>query len=260
MTGNKTGMDVIKLLLKIRKQWWFLTLIMVMGGSIGLMISRLRPPIYEATSMFSVSIDYTQTGALTDIQEDQVMRHIGYVISSDKVMQATLNKIKDNNCIIGQEDLENQSFLDRRDASWFLRIRSDDPYCAMNIVNSWAVTADEVLQEGLFHAIIVDANNNMLADLKNCLISYNPLNHYDSNCGFKSINEIQDQINIIGSIISTEKELSEGLMPALSIDLVNNAAIPNDPVQYDRNLLVLSGMVAGLLMSLLFFIVKSESP
>jgi len=210
--------------------------------------------------MFSISIDYTQTGALTDIQEDQVMRNIGYIMTSDKVMQATFEKIKDMNCIISREDLDDQSFLDRQDASWFLRIRSDDPYCAMNIVNTWAEIADEVLQEGLFHAIVVDANNSILANLKTCLIGFNPLNHYNSNCGFSDINEVQYQINTLGSIISSENELSDGLMPALSINLVKKAAMPNDPVQNNRNLLVLSGMMAGFFMSLLFFTIKSESP
>jgi hypothetical protein len=258
-TGSKSGMKVLTIFYKIRHQWWFIALIMIFGGLIGLAISMLRPPLYEATSIFSVSIDYTQTGALTDIQEDQIMRNIGYILTSEKVMQATWEKIKDIGCIMSRENLADLSFLDRQDASWYLRIRTSDPDCAMKMVNTWSAIADEVLQEGLFHAVIVDANNHLLAKLKNCLIDFDTMQQPAYCCGFNTIDEVQDQINEVGSIIMTERQLSEGLMPAISIHLVTLAKIPNDPVQHNRNMLVLSGLVAGFFLSMFFLAVQSES-
>jgi hypothetical protein len=233
---------------------------MVIGGIFALVFSTLRPHVYEATAKFNVSIDYTQTGALTDIQEDQVMRNIGYILESDKVMEGTFEKTKEINCVLSRKDLDNQTYLDRRDASWFLRVRSEDPQCAMNIANSWAEEGYALLQEGLYHAQIVDANNRLLLNLKSCLTDFessNLSNNYP--CGFSGYDEIEDQIVTIGSIIKNEKQLSEGLMPALTIDLINKAVLPTTAVQNNRNLLVFSGLAAGFFSSLFVLLIRTDN-
>ena len=60
------------------------SVLMIAGGLLGLLVSQVRAPIFESSAVFSVTIDYTQTGALTDIQEDQAMRGVGSVIFSDQ--------------------------------------------------------------------------------------------------------------------------------------------------------------------------------
>ena len=116
------GIDIVKLIKKISSRWYIHTVLMIIGGLSGLLFSYLNPPVYESSAVFSVTIDYTQTGALTDIQEDQAMRGVGSILLSDQVIRQTLTQlISEFNLELSQSDFLNNSFMDREEFRWALR-------------------------------------------------------------------------------------------------------------------------------------------
>jgi uncharacterized protein involved in exopolysaccharide biosynthesis len=79
---------------RIRHYWWVMVVFMLLGGGVGYSISLTIPPKFETKAVISVAIDYTRTGFLTDIEEDQTVEIIGDVISSDEVIQDAITTLK----------------------------------------------------------------------------------------------------------------------------------------------------------------------
>ena len=201
---------------------------MIAGGLLGFLVSQVRTPIFESSAVFSVTIDYTQTGALTDIQEDQAMRGVGSVIFSDHVIDNTLLQINnESEKVYSRTDFLDNSFLDREEFRWTLRYRDPDPKIAKMAVNAWSKNADAVIQEGLTHSLSSKALLEELEHLKICLFDFSNGN-IQGDCGNKDFDSVVNSINEISARIQAEKAASQGLFHALSVSLVNGGAYISD--------------------------------
>lgn len=223
---------------------------MIIGGLSGLLFSHLNPPVYESSAVFSVTIDYTQTGALTDIQEDQAMRGVGSVLLSDQVIRQTLTQlISEFNLELSQSDFLNNSFMDREEFRWTLRYRDPDPNKAKLAIRTWAKSADSIIQEALTHSQASSALLDNLNEVKACFqeSTYGSGQGY---CGFKDLETLMSSIGEISDRIQSEKVNSFGLFDALSVSLVNEGKVTPSAVRGQCNLLVLSGVLIGLVLSI----------
>jgi len=248
--------DIVKLVKKFSERWMVTSAVMIAGGLLGLLISQVRTPIFESSAVFSVTIDYTQTGALTDIQEDQAMRGVGSVIFSEHVIDNTLSQLnKENETVISRTVFLENSFLDREEFRWTLRYRDPDPKIAEMTVNAWSKSADAVIQEGLIHSFSSNALLEELENLKTCLFDFSNGN-IQGYCGNNDLNSVTNSINEISSRIQTEKTASQGLFHALTVSLVNSGALSQTPILGQRNLLVLSGAIIGFFLSLIAIVVE----
>jgi hypothetical protein len=243
--------DINNQIKRISDRWYILAALMIIGGLLGFLISMAKTPIFESSAVFSVTIDYTQTGALTDIQEDQAMRGVGSVIFSDKVINKTLSQIsKESESEISREDFLENSFLDREEFRWTLRYRDSDPINAEKAINAWATNADSVIQEGLKHSLTAVVMLEDLEVMKNCLIDISNENT-QSNCAEKDLDSLVISINEISTRIQEEKTASFGLFNALSVSLVNKGSSSQMAVLGQRNLLVISSALIGFLLSII---------
>ena len=230
--------------------------LMITGGLLGLLVSQVRPPIFESSAAFSVTIDYTLTGALTDIQEDQAMRGVGSVIFSDLVIDNTLSAInKESGSDLSRSDFLENSFLDREEFRWTLRYRDPDPKIAEMAVDAWSENADMTIQEGLAHSLTNLVLQEELANLKTCLFDLSNGN-IQGNCGNRDLDSVFNSINEISTQIQAEKAESQGLFHALSVSLVNGGALPQITTFGQRNLYVLSGAMIGLFLNILTTIIQ----
>ena len=249
-------LDIVKLVKKFSERWMVTSALMIAGGLVSLLISQIRTPIFESSAVFSVTIDYTQTGALSDIQEDQAMRGVGSVISSDHVIDNTLSQLKkENGTIISKTDFLENTFLDREEFRWTLRYRDPDPKIAEMAVNAWSKSADAVIQEGLTNSFSSIALLEELENLKTCLFDFSNGN-IQGYCGNNDLNSVTNSINEISTRIQTEKAASRGLFHALSVSLVNSGALSQKAILGQRNLFVLSGAIIGLFLSFIAIVVE----
>ena len=243
------SLDVIKLIEKISSRWLIHALLMIIGGLSGLLFSYHNKPVYEATATFAVTIDYTQTGALTDIQEDQAMRGVGSVILSDRVISQTLAQSENDGTFnINYNDFLKNSFLDRQEFKWVLRYQDDNFEKAEFAVSKWANAADAIIQEGLRHALTSSALIENLNEMKLCLQDSSSIEIPDS-CGFKDSDALMSSMDEISTLIQAEKIDSLGLLNALSVSLVNLEQSNPSPIYGQRNLLVIGGALIGLIAS-----------
>lgn len=252
MTVSFKPLDIFQ---SISKKWWITTISMISGGVIALILSVLIPPLYESSASFSVTIDYTKTGALSDVQEDQAMRGIGYLITSDDVIEMLINEIKTQTPSYSREQFEEDSSLDREEFQWTLRYRSSDPIFARNVVHTWMENSNLLLQDGLEHAQIVDSETKILWGLEECLQRVTGQVSDVTLCGFYSTNELVNEIANISSSIHEEKKIARGLFSPLSVQIVKEPQIPILPIRHQLNLFVFVGIVSGLLISILIQVI-----
>ncbi len=255
MTQSSKKIEVAILIKNIAEKWLFITSVVIAGGLIGFFISFFLTPKFESGAVFSVTIDYTQTGALSDAEEDQAMRGVGSVLFSDDVVEQTLEELDQKGAGISKPAFTENAFSDREEFRWTLRFRSDDPEIPKMVVDSWSSNADQVLQTSLNHALIMVSEYELLNNLEMCLQRTTESFHADAVCGFKNISELQKAIEDTSKGIQYEKQLSRGLFSYLSITLVEKADIYASPVSHSRNDLVFGGAVIGLLSCILILAV-----
>jgi len=241
-------LDVLQ---SVTKRWWITALSMVMGGFCALLIARFIPPVYEASASFSVTIDYTRTGALSDIQEDQAMRGIGYVITSDEVVESTIDEVKLHQSDYSRVQFEKDGTLDREEFRWTLRYRSSNPALAEKVAIIWADKSNSVIQEGLIHAQIVDSVTEVLWGLEDCLERSTGQFGTADLCGLGSSQDIVNEIAQLSQLILEEKTQTRGLFAPLTVQMVQQPRYPDSPVRHQKNLLTAAGNMAGLIMSIL---------
>jgi len=241
-------LDIMQL---ITKRWWITAVGMVIGGFCALLVARFIPPVYEASASFSVTIDYTRTGALSDIQEDQAMRGIGYVITSDEVIESTIDEVRLHQSDYSRIQFEKDSTLDREEFQWTLRYRCSDPALAEKVAIIWADTSNSLIQEGLIHAQIVDSETEVLWGLEDCLERSTDQFGAVDFCGLGGLQEMVDEIAQLSQLIHEEKTQTRGLFAPLTVRMVQQPRYPDFPVRHEKNLLTAAGMIAGLILSIL---------
>jgi uncharacterized protein involved in exopolysaccharide biosynthesis len=239
--------------------WWLVTL-MIIGGFLGLFFHGFASPIFEAQAKFSVTIDYTRTGYLSDIQEDQAMRGIGSLIGSDLILQRTVNAAHSASVDISLDEFRQKSTLERGDFNWFIRFRDKDAQKAADLVNQWADQANKEILEASQHALRTEELFNYLDSIETCLQRTTFGSEAKAPCSFPNLPIILEEIQKTGEIAYQEKEASRGLMSAISISLVEKSQLPTSPVVFNRNVLVLAGSFIGLLIGILITFLWGNDP
>lgn len=245
---------------KIMRFWYYLPLAMILGGMIGFFLHGLFPPVFEGQAKFVVTIDYTRTGYLSDIQEDQAMRSIGSLIDSDYVHQLTVETVNSTGEKITLSEMKEISRLERGEFEWYIRIRHPNPDFAANLVNLWADQADQVLKDSLVHAFKSEQLLNYLDSIEMCLNRISLNFQTLSPCNSRNIDDLLNEISSVGTLADQERNASHGMMPAVSVSLVARSHVPTQPVEYAENAFILAGSLAGLMASLIFlgFIISKE--
>lgn len=250
------SLDLLIIIESIASKWIVLVLILISGGLCGLLFAYLRAPIYESSATFTVTIDYTQTGPLSDIQEDQAMRGVGSLLLSDLLIDDVVNEINENyDFSLTKGEFTNDAFIDRGDFNWTIRYRGDDPEKIYIVVQEWAGNADQMFQAALAHALSTEAYSNTIDNLQECYqkLSIQPGENY---CGNKSHRTVLEEIAQLSNLIRDEREISKGLFHALAINLVNGANLPLEPIRNQLNLSVFSGAMIGFLTGVLVLVTK----
>lgn len=235
-------------------QWYYLPIAMLLGGLVGLILNGFIPPLYEAQAKFVVTIDYTRTGYLSDIQEDQAMRGIGSLIGSDLILQKTS---KDAGLIYSKvsfSEIKRISRLERGEFEWFIRIRDKDAQKAAYLVNIWADKAIEVIGEALSHSFNAERLLQTLDSLEMCLQRVTIGLSSNAPCTLENVDLLLLEIQKVGEKAYLEKEASRGLMPALRVDLVEKSRVPAQPVVFARNAFILAGAMLGLIFMLVWIL------
>jgi len=137
--------------------WWKIVLMAVVGGLLGLTVSAIIPPTYQAEATFHASIDFTEINfdnmvgeygyplIFTQFDEDLALQVVERVLLAERqealAFALTLDPSLDGKTF--WDNMQIQRYL----ARWHLRYRHRDPEIAQAIVNYWADIGMQALEE-----------------------------------------------------------------------------------------------------------------
>lgn len=253
------NLSLLDLLKTVASHWYVMVSAMILGGLLGWGATVFKAPVYEANAVFTVTIDYTQTGALSDAEEDQAMRGVGDIIFSDEVVSAALDALKTEGLDISKDEFYDDAVFDREEFRWAIRYRDADPQTAYQVLHAWEMAADEILQDSLVHARQAAAYQEVLNGLTACLERSTRMEAGGARCSIDNLNVVLEKISDVSALITEEMGQSRGLFSALAIVLSDPADIPSRPVRFQTNVLVLSGIFIGWLVSIFGLTIKAQS-
>ncbi len=247
---------------RIRYYWWVMVVFMLLGGIIGYGISITISPKFEPRAVISVAIDYTRTGFLTDIEEDQSVEIVGDIISSDEAIQNAAAMLQDVDAEIFREMLN----LERKNNQWLLKVISADPDQAVDYANAWAEAAFDELEMVREHATKAEYYQRYLDSLASCLEETAAIEPAHPVCNLSGLDQLSRELEETGKLVDSEKLASRGIMPAVSFTISQKAVEPKEPVRNSRGLIMLSSALAGFFLSIILFYLlphrsdREESP
>ncbi len=238
-------------LLRSLRYWWLLALISLAGAAVGFLIFQLKPPLYESRAIISVGIDFTQTGYLTDIEEDQMIGMVGDVISSPEVINSVETIARSENLIGDDEAVRDYLQLERWGFRWATRAQHSDPQTTAKLSDLWAQIAMDTLEESYEHSIIAEGISRYILSLESCLQYLVVDEPVHGLCSMDDLDELQTEFGIAAEELKVEMLKAKGISPATQLAISENASIPEKPVRYDQNLLVFSGAIIGFIFGIL---------
>ena len=242
------------------KTWWLVVLLMVLGGGAGWLFHRVQPPIYETAFAWTVNVDYTQTGPITERDVDHIQGSVGGLIHSKLVMEKVIAQAQSQGIEIDLPTLQDISRLERRQSRWKIHVRNSDPEKAAALANLWGQIATDVLTKSHQHAIKARALHDYMSVLKNCAPESEPSTADQKGCALPSIVDFQEQLETVNQQIQQEHRASHGISPAIIFDLPEAASLPTNPVAFGRNLLVFGGALIGFILGILLTNLLANHP
>ncbi len=222
------------------QRWWIIVLLTSLGGISGWAIHFLHPPLYEATAVMTVSMDF-QKGKLSQREQDYAFTAAGAIGNSTEVKNQIISEAQAQGFPIDVNQLSEQMFLERKLSVWEFHIRNRDPYTAAKLANLWAEKALTALNAALAHALRAD----QIQDQISIITSIPPTSGSPGNSA-----EDQATLKNLSDDLLQEKQLSQGVISIMKFALTGSAIVPQDPALYDLADLVLAGACIGFIISL----------
>jgi hypothetical protein len=229
------------------QRWWLVVALILAGGLFGYAFQFVQPPIYEAAASFVVTINFTETGNLTQFEEDHAVGAAGNLMLSIVVIDQVLLDVQALGLDLDEADLREIFFLERRQERWDLIVRHRDPETAAALANIWAERSHEALVQAYGHARQAHYYQYYLNGLKGCLGAETFAPQAPTLCSELTIAEIQERIEVLEPMFDHEMWASRAIIPSLLIELSQKASVPEAPVSHRTNLLVLSGSLLGFI-------------
>jgi uncharacterized protein involved in exopolysaccharide biosynthesis len=215
--------------------WWLIVILTTLGGIAGWAFHYLRPPLYEATAVMTITMDF-QKVKLTQYQQDYAFNAAGAIANSTAVKNTIIADATIRGFPMDGNHLPEQLFLERRQSVWEFHIRNRDPHTAAKLANLWADNTTAALNVGLSHAMRADQIQKQI----DSITSGSP------GLGV----ETQTALKNLSSELLLEKQLSLGLISVLKFSLTGTATAPRNPALFNLAKLVLAGACIGFVISL----------
>ncbi len=238
----------IQALKNLMKFWWVVVALMILGGGVGLFITRLQPPIYESSATISTAIDYAFLSRLDDWEEDQIFQSVGDIIVSTSVLDKVLENAAVDGTPLSQAEIAANFSADRQDTRWVIRVRNADPKLAQKWAQLWSQEAISALSNLRKNAVVSVTVQSSLNSLVNCLQDKVVADASSALCPNEDPIQLKAQIATLANDPDLKQVWNSLALLHTSFELTNDANLPSAPVLFGRNISVLAGALIGLLL------------
>jgi hypothetical protein len=208
-------------------------------------------PLIESRSVISTAINYSETGLMTDLEEDHVLSVIGEVIVSDSVITQLQDSLNPETRAMIEENIRSHLFAEREGYRWILRVRSANTHTADEISLRWADIATETLDEALSHSRKALLLSRQISQLQSCFTNAVTNRPAVPPCVLSSIKAISIELNDLGAEYKEEQAQSFGLIPAVVFTVTQTGNDLGAPVTFKTAEIVLAGAVLGFIGGLI---------
>ncbi len=230
--------------------WWVIVALTILGGVLAWAFHFLQPPLYQAQAVFNISLNFAQTGSLTQFEEDHTWEAVGDLIDSTGVLEQVVKQANAEGIQVDVNQLERMITRERKEFRWVLQLRARDPRTAAILTNLWADEANRQLEEARQHAIQAYHLHQYLTSLESCLSSHLASGPSQALCNTTTQDGLQKEMAQIGTALQQETALAGAILPSLTFELVKRADIPTQPAEFQINTLVLAGGLIGFVLAI----------
>ncbi len=237
---------------RLRGAWRRLILSGLAGGAVGLAISFVRPPVFEARAVVGVSIQYGVTEPLELIVEDRALNRVEALMEADDTLQATLaalpQGVKAPRGWKTAADFRDSTRVDRKLSEWHLVVIDRDPAVAAQAAQVWAETAIQAVRQAQSHAwrAIGLMSGPIAVDCERLPTPAPDTDAEGLRC--KAV-PLDLPPEVLDGRLQQELALSRGILPTIVVELLQEPVRPTEPVLWARGWLVLGGALAGLTLA-----------
>lgn len=245
------NLDIRAISSQILKYWWMLVLLGSSGALIGCLLNIFFiKPTYSATSTISASINFSQVGHLTQYEQDQFFGHILTFLRSDQIIDEVISSYAITK--IDKSHFLQNCFLERQlnEINFRCILTKPDEAQALSIL--WKKTGFTWLKNALDHAAIYQSLLLQQTQLESCF-QQNALglnSYFDCSSLKNDDKALVEQLN-------REKEQSQGMLPGFTLVDGGNATFPKKAIRHQMNLMVFSGAMIGIVISLILISFKN---
>lgn len=244
---------------RLLKRWSGIFITAMLGALVGLLMSWVQRPLYQAEAVLAVAINYGVTEPLELIVEDRAINRVLTFVKGDDVIHAVLdrlpNELRESRNWQDPPDLNAVIHLDQRLAEWGFIAIDPDPQVATQVAQTWAEVALEVLDEATIHAwraaALMDEPFDVTCSLVDSPDPENPNRMWQCQVSTWEVDP-----EVLDGTFQTELIRSHGVLPNFSYELIRAADLPQNPVLWRRGLLIaaggLAGLIAGVVVALVF--------
>ncbi len=233
------------------RRWLAIFALAVLGAVVGWGVSALRSPLYAATAVLGIGIDYGRVLPLDDRAEKVAMDRVRALLLADETLETALASLRaaDTPTPASASDMRQQIRLEDMRSEWHLTAYSHSPDAAAAMANAWASSALEALHQAAWHAWRAAELQGVLYGL-GCALEPSPSSAAQSVWTCQMGQPEPDAEEVLGLLLE-ETRLSRGVLPCLSYSLLREAEAPDAPVIGGRGWLILAGLACGGLTGIL---------
>lgn len=229
--------------------WIVLGVCMLAGVLLGLLISFMLRPVYEAQATLTANLEIVREGNVTEIMVDSQMTILGSQVYDSQVVEEVLQSELAVGNNLSYEDFRGHASFERQMMNTLLKYRDHDPVVAQRVVNTWVNAFHDRLLEAYPYGLAVSEARDTIQQIAKCNNDQKAeQTDFCSNLNPEVEEELKTEAN---AIILKESLLSLGLTSALTISNVIPADIPDAPLRYTRGSLTLGGALVGMVAGLI---------
>jgi uncharacterized protein involved in exopolysaccharide biosynthesis len=225
------------------RRWWLVALCVFIGGLLGWGFHFFQAPVYEAKAAIVAQVDMTQTGNLTELEQDQAMNAVMALF----VSPAVLDKVREEAQAQGISRVEiaydKNLLMERKRSILELKVRDRDPQAAAKLANLWVEEAYRAFDSASQHARRARLIQQQLTPSMGC-----PTPAPGSGEGCLVPTPAGPALApTLEADLNRELAAGSGIIPAMVYSLSHKAEVPDEPVALRVEFLTLAGALVGFL-------------
>ena len=250
----KRDIDLQEILRRILAGWTWIAIFAVVGGTVGFLISMVKAPQYQAAATMDIGYDFSRMVPLNESYQRRAYYRVRDLILSDDVLRGAVATIEGDNYFKSLDDLaELRSHLRLADYDdhWELIVLGEDPSDAAAFANAWSESTISELERALLHSWRVTQLQSDFYDL-GCIFDADVYEGEPTALWICQHEDVEIDPDLLVQELIEEVQLSRGILPALSFSILAEAALPVEPVLWDRGVLIVASTVLGLILGAIF--------